>query len=64
MSEKLTLRQWRLAREITIDKMAELLGVHPNTYRLWEADPENIAIGKAAQIADILNVPLVDIFLP
>ena len=64
MSEKLTLRQWRLAREISIEKMAELLDIHPNTYRIWESDPENIAIGKAKQISDILNVPLADIFLP
>lgn len=64
MSEKLTLRQWRLAREISIDKMAELLGIHPNTYRQWEAEPDQIAIGKAQQISEILRVPLADIFLP
>lgn len=64
MSEKLTLRQWRLAREISIEKMAELLEIHPNTYRIWEREPENIAIGKAKQISNILNVPLADIFLP
>ena len=64
MSEKLTLRQWRLAREISIEKMAELLDIHPNTYRIWESEPEKIAIGYAKQISDILNVPLADIFLP
>lgn len=64
MSEKLTLRQWRLAREISIDKMAELLGIHPNTYRQWEAAPDQIAIGRAQQISEILRVPLADIFLP
>lgn len=64
MSEKLTLRQWRLAKEITIDKMAAMLEVHPNTYRVWEKDPADIAISKAKKISEILGVPMEDIFLP
>jgi len=64
MSEKLTLRQWRLAREISIDKMAQALEIHPNTYAAWEQEPNKIPIGKAITIAEMLEVGLADIFLP
>lgn len=64
MSEKLTLRQWRLAREISIDKMAQALDIHPNTYAAWEQEPSKIPIGKAVTITELLGVGLEDIFLP
>ena len=64
MSEKLTLRQWRLAREVSMDQMAKSLDIHPNTYAAWEQEPEKIPIGKALKITQILDVRLEDIFLP
>ena len=57
----LTLRQWRRAREITQEKMAEYLKIHVNTYQNWEDAPEKISIEKAMQIATILKVNLEDI---
>ena len=53
-----TLRQWRLAREKTVVEMAEICGVHPNTYAAWEKDPESISIGAARKIAEALDVNL------
>lgn len=64
MSERLTLRQWRLAREISIDKMAKALEIHPNTYSAWEQEPEKIPVGKAVKITQLLDVHFADIFLP
>lgn len=57
----LTLRQWRRVKEISQEKMAEILGVHVNTYQNWEETPEKISIEKAMAIADIFNVSLNDI---
>lgn len=51
-----TLKQWRLAKEKTIAEMAEICGVHPNTYAAWEKDPECISIGDARKIAEALEV--------
>ena len=36
--------------------MADACGVHPNTYRAWERDPESISIRAARKIADALDV--------
>lgn len=32
----LTVRQWRRAKDITQEQMAESLGIHVNTYQNWE----------------------------
>ena len=64
MSEKLTLRQWRLAREVSMDQMAKGLGIHPNTYAAWEQEPEKIPIGTALKITQLLDIRLEDLFLP
>lgn len=61
----LTLREWRRAKDISQEAMAGLIGVHPNTYRLWEQETGRIPIGKAVMIADTLGVPFADInFMP
>ena len=53
-----TLREWRLVREKTLADMADVCGVHPNTYMAWEKDPESISIGMARKIADALDVSI------
>jgi transcriptional regulator with XRE-family HTH domain len=58
---KLTIKEWRRAKEISQERMASLCGVHINTYRAWEENPEDIRIGKAVLISDILGIPLEDI---
>ena len=60
----LTIKQIRLAKEITIQQMAKRLGVHPNTYAAWEKEPLTITIGNAFKIAEIFEVSVDDIFLP
>ena len=58
---KLTLRQWRGAREISQKEMSERLDVHINTYQKWEEDPTKIKMVMAQEIAKIFDVPLDDI---
>lgn len=58
---KLTLAEWRRARGISQEKMAEDLGVHINSYTRWEKNPLEIRYGNALTIANILNVSLDDI---
>ena len=61
MSE-LSMRQWRLVKELTIKDMAEACGVHPNTYALWEQNPESVKVKDALKVAKVLGVPVDDIF--
>lgn len=58
---KLTIKEWRRAKEITQEQMADSIGVHVNTYRAWEDNPEDIRIGKAVSIAEKLGISLEDI---
>lgn len=57
----LTMKQWRKAKEISQEKMAEELGIHVNTYINWEKDPGKISIENSKKISEILNVPLDEI---
>lgn len=58
----LTIRQIRLAKEISQQEMADKLGVHVNTYAAWEKEPLTISIGNAFRIASIFNMSIDDIF--
>lgn len=58
----LTVKQWRLAKEITIAEMAEACGVHYNTYAKWEEDPGKISIDAAKKIANALGESVDAIF--
>lgn len=57
----LTMRQWRLSKEITQKTMSEKLGVHIGTYQNWEKDPGKISIDHAKKISEVLGVPLDEI---
>lgn len=59
---KYTLRQTRLLREISQEKMANELGIHRNTYANWEDNPGRIPIEQAKRISEILQVKTDDIF--
>lgn len=63
MPEKLSLKQARMMRDISQIEMAKRLDVHPQTYSMWEKEPNKISIGKASQICKILEVRFEDIFL-
>lgn len=54
--EALTLREWRLAKEISQQAMADICGIHVNTYIKWEKNPKEIPISKAYKIALALGV--------
>lgn len=58
MDNRLTLREWRNAKEITKKKMADACGIHENTYAKWEEDPKKIPIGQAFVIARTLGVDI------
>lgn len=60
---KLTLREWRRLKEVTQEQMAEVCGVHINTYRNWEEKPSEIKISFAMKIADCLGITLDDLIL-
>lgn len=62
MSEKLTVKQHRLIREISQEEMADKIGVHVQTYRAWEESPEKISIAKAKKIAAAFNISINEIF--
>ena len=62
MAEKLTVKQHRLIREISQEEMAEKVGVHVQTYRAWEENPEKISIAKAKKIAAAFNISINEIF--
>lgn len=68
---QLTLRQLRLAKEITQESMAKQLTkengapIHINTYARWEEKPSQIAIEYCYRICQILGVEYdKNIFLP
>lgn len=58
----LSLKQMRLIKAKTQDEMAEKLGVHVQTYRKLEENPDEVTIKQAKIIADFLDVPYDDIF--
>lgn len=59
---KMTLKEWRRVKNITQEEMANVCGVHVNTYRAWEERPDSIKLSAAIKIADHLGVNLGDIF--
>lgn len=59
---KLTLRQLRLSKEISQEKMANLLKIHRNTYVKLEENPGRISIEQARTISNYFGVSVDDIF--
>lgn len=60
--DQLTMRQWRLVKEMSIEAAAKACGVHPNTYAYWEKNPENVKVKDAVKVAQALGVSVDDIF--
>ncbi|MBP5443633.1 MAG: helix-turn-helix transcriptional regulator [Treponema sp.] len=61
---KLKLSEWRRARNVSQETLAQLCQVHVNTYRRWEEDPGEIKYNDAVLIADFLQIKLDDILFP
>lgn len=65
MMGKFTLKELRRAKGFSQNYMAEVCGIHINTYRAWEEKPSEIKLGMAFKIAEKLGVSINDIiFLP
>lgn len=61
----LTLKEWRRAKGISLEKMAKLIGVSMNTYIRWEREPGKMPLEKAKGFANALGIDFNDIiFLP
>lgn len=58
----LTLKQWRMAKEISQEEMAAKCGVHRNTYASWEDNPSNISVRNAQIISKALGESVNTIF--
>lgn len=60
--EAVTLKQARLLREKTQEYMAELLGIHVQTYRKLEEKPDDVTVGQAKVISKNLDFSYDTIF--
>jgi DNA-binding XRE family transcriptional regulator len=59
---KLTVKQARLLKEKTQRQMATDLGLHVDTYRKIERNPDAATVGQAKRISEITGIPYNDIF--
>lgn len=51
----MTIKQLRLAKEISQEQMANVCNVHRNTYAVWEENQEDISVKNAKLIAKALG---------
>ena len=58
----LTMKQWRLAKELSQEEMASKCNVHRNTYASWEENPDMVSVGNAKIIAKALGESVNTIF--
>ncbi|MGQ0419115.1 helix-turn-helix transcriptional regulator [Bacillus sp. HC-Mk] len=58
----LTMRQARLVKGITQQEMAIKLNVHVDTYRKMEKNPDEVTIGNAKKISNLLGFSYDQIF--
>lgn len=58
----LTMKQWRLAKELSQEEMATKCGVHRNTYASWEENPDSVSVRNAKIIAKALGESVEIIF--
>ncbi|MDE6314407.1 MAG: helix-turn-helix domain-containing protein [Lachnospiraceae bacterium] len=59
----LTIKQWRVAKELSQEEMAVKCHVHRNIYAGWEQNPEQISVSNAKIIAKALGESVNIIFL-
>lgn len=58
---KLTLAEWRRAKKISQQQVADSIGVHVNTIIRWEASPDKISLGDAFKITEFLGLTIDDV---
>jgi DNA-binding XRE family transcriptional regulator len=59
---KLTVKMARVFAGLTQRDVAEILGVHVQTYMKWEKNPEEMSIGTAKQFSRIVGIGVEEIF--
>lgn len=60
-----TLKQARVGADLTIQEIADKLGVHAQTYSKYEKHPEDMSIAMGEKFAEIVGLNFEDIiFLP
>lgn len=59
---KLSLKSARVNANMTQAQVAERMGVHVQTYRKLEENPDTATIGQAKQLSALLRVPYDEIF--
>ncbi|MFE7082529.1 helix-turn-helix transcriptional regulator [Priestia megaterium] len=52
---KFTLKQARLLKGFTQKELAEKLGIHKQTYSKMEKHPDDVTIGDAKRLSEILG---------
>ncbi|MFD1883946.1 helix-turn-helix transcriptional regulator [Paenibacillus wenxiniae] len=58
----LTMKQARMLADKKQKEIAEVMGVHPQTYGKWEKNPDLITIGEAKQFCELVGVDFESIF--
>lgn len=56
------LRQIRRARELSQQNVADVIGVHVNTYMRWEREPGIIPVNAAYALAELFKMQINDLF--
>lgn len=54
------MKQWRLEKEFSRERMAQKCGVHRNTYAAWEENSDNISVKNAKIITGAFNPKIAD----
>lgn len=57
-----TIKQARLFKDFSQKQMAERLGIHVQTYRKIESDPDRATVQQAKQISKIVGITYDQIF--
>lgn len=56
------LKQARKLNEYSQQQIADLLGVHVQTYSKWEDNPDIVKVGDAKKLSKIFGISYDDIF--
>lgn len=60
-----TIKQARIGADLTQQEVADLMGVHVQTFARMEKHPEDMTMKEASRFSDVVKVPIEDlIFLP
>ena len=57
----LTLREWRRAKEVSVERLAGAIGVSPSTVNNWENKGQKMPVKYAVLICDFLGIRLEDV---